>query len=152
MGKKQISLNVNGEVYKLNVYPYRTLLRVLREDLDLTGTKEGCGKGECGACTVLIDGEAVPSCLILAIRAEGKKIITIEGLKDKGRLNQVQEAFVRHGAIQCGFCTPGIVLTTISFLEENPYPSEEEVREALKGHICRCTGYAKYIEAIMSIV
>jgi carbon-monoxide dehydrogenase small subunit len=151
MSKVEIRLTVNGKPQKIKVEPYWTLLYAIRDVLGLTGTKEGCGNGECGACTVIMDGKPVPSCLVPAIRADGKSITTIEGLHEEGRLHPIQEAFVKESAIQCGFCTPGIVLTVKAFLERNPHPSEEAVREAIKGNICRCTGYAKYVAAIMKL-
>jgi carbon-monoxide dehydrogenase small subunit len=150
MGKVEIKLQVNGEPRQMKTETHWTLLQVLRDELGLMGTKEGCGNGECGACTVIMNDKAVPSCLVPAIRAEGKKITTIEGLGD-GKLNRIQEAFVEQGAVQCGFCTPGIVMSAAVFLKENPQPSEDEVREALKGNLCRCTGYAKHVKALMSI-
>jgi len=146
--KREISLKINGEIYEVMVEPYQTLLEVLREKLGLTGTKHGCDDGKCGACTVLIDGKAVRSCLMLAVNAKDKEITTIEGLAKDGKLHPVQKAFIEHGAIQCGFCTPGMIMLTKSFLEENPNPKNEEIKEALSGNICRCTGYVKIIEAI----
>ncbi len=126
-----------------------TLLDVLREDLALTGAKEGCGEGACGSCTVLLEGKPVRSCLTLALEAEGREVTTIEGLARGGELTPLQQAFVDYGAVQCGFCTPGMILTATAFLNENPDPKEEEVRYAISGNICRCTGYAKIVEAIM---
>jgi carbon-monoxide dehydrogenase small subunit len=149
--KRKIELLVNGEPYDIEVDVHRTLLEVLRENLGLTGTKKGCDEGNCGACTVLMNGKPVTSCLVLAIEAHGKEIVTIEGLAVDGKLHPVQEAFVQHGAIQCGFCTPGMVLTAKAFIDNNPKPSEEEVRKAIEGNICRCTGYVKIVEAIMSV-
>ncbi len=150
--KQKITLTVNGRIEKLEVEPYRTLLEVLREDLMLIGTKEGCGVGECGACTVLLDGRAVNACLTLAVRADGREVITIEGLAQGDTLHPLQRAFIEHGAIQCGFCTPGFILTTKAFLDENPHPNEEEVKRALAGNLCRCTGYAKIVEAVLDVV
>lgn len=147
--KRGIELVVNGEQYKVIVEPYRTLLDVLRDDLGLTGTKNGCGMGECGACTVLMDGKPVSSCLTLAVRADGKNITTIEGIADGEKLHPLQQAFVEYGAIQCGFCTPGMILTAKALLEENPRASEEEIKLGLVGNLCRCTGYVKIIEAVM---
>jgi carbon-monoxide dehydrogenase small subunit len=152
MLKKIISLNVNGKIKEVSVRPHWTLLYVLREELGLTGTKYGCGTGECGACTVLIDGKAVHSCLVLAAQAEGKSIITIESLSDGAKLHPIQEAFLKHGAVQCGFCTPGMILTAKAFLDDyqGGIPTEKEIKEALAGNICRCTGYVKIIEAVMT--
>lgn len=146
--KKQIRLAVNGFEYDLLVKPHWTLLQVLRDEIGHTGTKEGCGKGECGACTVIIDGEAVLACLTLAFQAQGKSILTIEGLVWEGRLDSLQEAFVKHGAIQCGYCTPGMIMTSKAFLSKKPHPTEAEIKKALSGNLCRCTGYVKIIEAV----
>ncbi len=146
-----IQLKVNGEDYRLKVDPDRTLLDVIREDMGLKGTKEGCGEGQCGACTVLMDGKTVNSCLILAVEANGKEILTIEGLSSHDGLHPIQSAFVQHGAIQCGFCTPGMVLSAKALLDQNPWPTEGEVRRAIAGNLCRCTGYAKIVEAILSV-
>jgi len=146
--KTEIQLQVNGLVYDLLIEPYWTLLDVLRDAIGLTGTKEGCGKGECGACTVIIDGEAVLACLTLAIRVQGKRILTIEGLARKGRLDSLQDSFVKYGAIQCGYCTPGMIMTSKALLGKNPHPTEEEIKAALSGNLCRCTGYVKIIEAV----
>lgn len=148
--KREILLVVNGDTYRLTVEPRRTLLDVLRDDLGLTGTKNGCGMGECGACTVLVDGKPVSSCLILAIRADGKSVTTIEGLADGNKLHPLQQAFVECSAIQCGFCTPGMILTAKALLEENPKASEEDVKLGLVGNLCRCTGYVKIVEAVMA--
>jgi len=149
--KKEISLTVNGELYGLAVEPNRTLLQVLREDLGLTGTKEGCGKGDCGSCTVLVDGKATNSCLTLAMQVKGKSITTIEGLATADGLHPLQQAFIQYGAIQCGFCTPGMILSAKALLDENPHPTEEEVKRSLAGNLCRCTGYTKIIEAVMVV-
>lgn len=146
--KKKINLRVNGEVHTLLVAPHLTLLEVLREELHLTGAKESCGRGACGACTVLLDGEPVRSCLLLAAEAEGRQVTTIEGLGRQGALHPIQEAFVAHHAVQCGFCTPGMVLTAKALLDKTPDPTDEEIRLALSGNICRCTGYAKIVEAV----
>lgn len=144
-----ISLRVNGVLEEVSIPPWRTLLEVLRENLFLTGTKRSCGEGQCGACTVLIDGKAVNSCLYLAVEADGKDILTIEGpVEGDPALEIIQKSFVSKGAIQCGFCTPGMVIVTKSLLSENPKPSEDEIRGALVGHLCRCTGYVQIIEAI----
>jgi carbon-monoxide dehydrogenase small subunit len=149
MEKRIIQLMVNGEEYEVAVAPNRTLLEVLRDDLYLTGTKEGCGEGACGTCTVLLDGKPVRSCLTLAIEVQGREITTIEGLASMGKLHPVQRAFVEYGAIQCGFCAPGMILTTKALLDENPSPTEQEARQAISGNVCRCTGYAKIVEAML---
>lgn len=145
---KTIKLNVNSKDYIVNVKPTDYLLDVLREQLSLYGTKRGCDNGECGACTVLIDGEPVNSCIYLAIRAEGKKILTIEGLADENGLHPLQEAFIKEGALQCGFCGPGMLLTAKALLDKNKNPSEDDIRQGLAGNLCRCTGYAKIIKAV----
>ena len=150
MKKRNIELTVNGEAYEVVAAPNRTLLEVLREDLYLTGTKEGCGEGACGTCTVLVDGKPVRSCLTLAVEVEGREVTTIEGLAPLGELHPVQKAFVEYGAIQCGFCSPGMILTAKALLEENPEPTEEEARRAISGNVCRCTGYAKIVEAMLT--
>lgn len=146
--KLPVLLKVNGDEYDLIVDSRRSLLDVLRNDLGLTGTKEGCGEGVCGACTVLLDGKAVNSCLILAVEVKGKEILTIEGLTQGSVLHPLQQSFIDHWAIQCGFCTPGMILSAKALLDQNPHPSEEEIRRALAGNLCRCTGYAKIIKAI----
>lgn len=148
--KQDIVLNVNGILYNVNVETHRTLVEVLRDTLGLTGTKKSCNEGECGACTVLMDGKPVASCLVLAVAAQGKEITTIEGLAQGERLDPVQEAFVKHTAIQCGFCTPGMVMAAKAFLEENPKPTPAEVRKAISGNLCRCTGYQQIVDAIMA--
>ena len=148
--KKQIHLTVNGLDYDVMVKPHQTLLDVLRDELGLMGTKKGCDKGECGACTVVMDGEAVLSCLILALQAQGKEILTIEGLAREGTLDPVQECFVKYGAIQCGFCTPGMIMTARALLNKKPRPSDEGIKQGLSGNLCRCTGYVKIIEAVKS--
>ncbi len=145
-----IELNVNGEHYEVAVEPQRTLLEVLREKLGLTGTKKACDEGQCGSCTVLMDGKPVSSCLVLALEAQGRDILTIEGLSAGGRLHPIQQAFVDLGAIQCGYCTPGMILAGKALLDENPSPTEDEVRWAISGNLCRCTGYAKIVEAILA--
>ncbi len=150
MEKQLIQLTVNGEEHDAVIRPNQTLVEVLRENLELTGTKEGCSEGACGTCTVLLSGKPVRACLTLAIEAQGKEIVTIEGLVSDGELHPVQKAFIEHGAIQCGFCTPAMILTAKAFLDENPKPAEEEVRRAISGVVCRCTGYAKIVEAIMA--
>lgn len=149
--KSSISLTVNQRECKVEIEPLATLLEVLRNDLRLTGTKEGCGEGDCGACTVLLDGKAVNACLLLAMEARGKKITTIEGLAQDGRLHPLQKAFIDKGAVQCGFCTPGMILSAKALLDANPRPSEEEIKMAIAGNLCRCTGYIKIIEAIKSV-
>jgi len=149
--KKTIKLVVNGETREIAVEVNQTLLEVLREDLGLTGTKKGCNQGECGACTVLLDGKPVSSCLVLAVKADCKSVMTIEGVAKNGHLDQIQETFNEKGAIQCGFCTPGMILTTKNLLDENPAPSTDEIKEAIAGNICRCTGYVQIIEAITAL-
>ena len=150
--KKTVKLMINRKEYSLEVGTNETLVEVLRERLRLTGTKIGCNRGECGACTVLIDGEAVLSCLTLAIECEGKEILTIEGLEDPktGELDPIQEAFVENFGIQCGFCTPGMVMSAKALLGKNPNPSEEEVKEGIQGNLCRCTGYTQIVESILA--
>lgn len=142
------TLAVNGESHALPFAPYKTLLEVLREDLGLTGTKHGCELGECGACTVLIDGEPVMSCLYLAVEAPGHEITTVEGLADRGEPSALQRAFARTGGAQCGYCTPGMLMSATALLARNPAPTREEIREALAGNLCRCTGYTKIYEAV----
>lgn len=144
----QIEVTVNGKQERIEVRPSETLLEMIRERLHLTGTKEGCGMGECGACTVIMDGETVNSCLILAAEVDGKSIVTIEGVGSREKLHPVQEAFVEHGGMQCGFCTPGMIVSGTYLLKKNPRPTEEEIREGLAGNFCRCTGYTKIIESI----
>lgn len=146
--KTQIRLQVNGFEYDLLIKPYWTLVDVLRDEIGLTGTKKGCGKGECGACTVIMDGEAILACLVLAVRAQGKSILTIEGLAREGKLDSLQDAFVKYGAIQCGFCTPGMIMISRALLSKIPHPTEGEIKRALSGNLCRCTGYVKIIEAV----
>ncbi len=147
--KKEITIKVNGDTYHLAVDPWRTLNEVLRDDLNLTGTKLGCGTGDCGACTVLVDGRTVSSCLTLALEVDGKEVTTIEGLAPSGdELHPIQKAFIEKGAIQCGYCTPGMELSALYLLRNNPKPTEAEIREALSGNLCRCTGYNKIVEAI----
>lgn len=147
----EISLVVNAESVRLSVRPFATLLDVLRDDLELTGTKYGCGEGECGACSVMLDGRLVNACLVLAVACEGSEIVTIEGLAKQGRLHPIQKAFVDCGAIQCGFCTPGMVMATHALLASNPAPSEDEIKRGLEGNLCRCTGYRKIIDAVLSL-
>ena len=148
MKKLQIFVRVNGEEHELLVAPNRTLTDVLRDDLDLTGTKHGCDEGECGSCTVLMDGEPVNSCLVLAAQADGHDITTIEGVADGSELHPVQQAFVDQGAVQCGFCTPGMVLSAKALLHKKKRPTEHEVRSAISGNLCRCTGYQKIVDAV----
>jgi aerobic-type carbon monoxide dehydrogenase small subunit (CoxS/CutS family) len=149
--ERKIRLKINGIYREIKVPPAKPLLYVLREDLLLTGTKEGCGKGECGACTVLVDGKPVPSCLLIVAQVDGSEITTIEGLSKDGELDPLQESFVEEGAIQCGFCTPGLIISAKALLMKNPSPSEEEIREAISGNLCRCTGYSKVIKAIKGV-
>lgn len=148
--KQLIQLTVNGTPFELAVEPWRTLLQVIRDELKLTGTKEGCSLGECGACSVIMDGKVVNSCLVLAVDADGKDILTIEGLANGAELHPIQKAFLTHGALQCGFCTPGMIMAAKALLDENPKPSEDEVRAGIAGNLCRCTGYTKIIEAILA--
>jgi len=145
-----IRLKVNGREREIATAPMRTLLEVLREDLRLTGTKQGCGEGECGTCTVLVDGAAINACLMLAVEAVGHEVTTIEGLADGTTLHPLQQAFIDHGAIQCGFCTPGMILSAKALLDRRPDPGEGEIREALGGNLCRCTGYQKIVEAVLA--
>ncbi len=147
--KQPMKFNINGEIYEDEIDVRRTLLEVLREGFGLTGTKRSCNEGECGTCTVLLDGKPVASCLVLAVEAQGKRIETVEGLEQNGELHHLQQAFIEHGAFQCGFCTPGVLMAAKGLLNENPKPSEEEVRKAIAGNLCRCTGYSKYVEAIL---
>ena len=148
---KHVKFQVNGEQRELDASPIKSLLDVLREDLFLTGTKRGCDSGECGACTVIMNGKAVNSCLVLATELDGSEIITIEGLgRSAGDLHPLQKAFIEKGAVQCGFCTPGIIMTAKAFLDTNPEPTEEEVRDAISGNLCRCTGYTKIVNAILT--
>ena len=145
-----LELNVNGEPRPLDVDPWRRLLDVLREDLGLTGSKEGCGEGECGACTVLIDGRAVNSCLVPVVQVRGARVQTVEGLAKDGRLHPVQQAFLDHGGAQCGICTPGFLVAAAELLDRNARPDAAEVREALAGNLCRCTGYQKIVDAVVA--
>ena len=141
-------MTVNGTIYELSVKPWETLLDVLRDRLGLTGTKEGCGLGECGACTVIMNGQAINSCLVLAAEADGGQITTIEGLANGDKLHPVQAAFVEHGGLQCGFCTPGMIMSAKVLLDNNPNPTEGEIRREMAGNLCRCTGYQKIVRAI----
>ena len=150
MAEKKIKLKVNGRDFSILVKPTDTLVDALRDKLGLTGTKKSCGLGDCGACTVLMDGKAINSCLMLAMDAQGREITTIEGLeREDGTLHPLQEAFIENGAIQCGFCTPGMILSAKALLNEIPNPTEEEVRQSLSGSLCRCTGYVKIIHAVL---
>ena len=146
--QQPITLSVNGRAATLDVRPHHTLLEVLRDQLQLTGTKECCAEGECGACTVLLDGRAINSCLVLAVEAEGQKIVTIEGLDANGRLAALQDAFLEHGAVQCGFCIPGMLMAATSLLATNPAPTVTEIQEGLAGNLCRCAGYSRIIAAV----
>ena len=149
--KHNIRFTVNGEVKELEVQPNKTLLNMLREDLDLIGVKAGCSAGECGACTVLVDNEPVNSCLMLAVEADGKEILTVEGLSDGNSLDPLQESFIEHNALQCGYCTPGMVMSAKALLNRNPHPTKEDVKEALAGNLCRCTGYQRIINAVLDV-
>jgi len=149
--KQLIKLRVNGVEEEVMIEPWWNLARVLRDELNLTGTKIGCETGDCGSCTVLIDGKAVKSCLYLAMKARGKDILTIEGLRgENGELHPLQKAFIEHFAIQCGYCTPGMIMVAKALLDENPNPTEEEVKKGLDGNLCRCTGYVKIVEAVLA--
>lgn len=149
MGKQNMDIIVNGVGYQVAVHPWQTLAEVLRDELNLTGTKVGCNQGDCGACTVLVDGRAVSSCLTLAVEAHQREITTIEGLAaSPEQLHPIQQAFIDHGAVQCGFCTAGMILSAKALLDHNPDPSEEEIRQGIAGNLCRCTGYTKIVEAI----
>lgn len=150
--KKEITFRLNNEVIEIEVDPKWTLLYLLREVLEMTGTKEGCGYGECGACTVIIDGQAVDSCLYPVMEAEGRKITTIEGIMLKsGELDPIQQALVQNGAVQCGFCTPGIVMSAKALLDEKEKPTEDDIKDSIAGNLCRCTGYVNIIDAIKSV-
>lgn len=146
-----IELTVNGERCRFDVPAHRRLIDLLRRDLEMTGTHEGCGEGDCGACTVIVNGEAVNACLMLAVEADGAQVLTIEGLAKADKLHPLQEAFIREGAIQCGFCSPGMIMASKALLDKNPKPTEEEVRRALQGNLCRCTGYTKIVKAVLSL-
>ena len=150
MSKHPISFTVNGDLQELFVEPRKTLLAVIRDTIGLTGTKEGCSTGDCGACTVIVDGEPVTSCMMLAVSANGKEVTTIEGISSPGQLHPVQQAFLETGGYQCGFCTPGFIMAAKALLDDNPDIPEDEMRHALGGNICRCTGYTKIIEAVLS--
>ena len=152
MNKEKIHLFVNGEEIFTQVAPNKTLLWLLREELGLTGTKEGCGAGECGACTVILNGKAVNSCIVMALEAEGGEVFTIEGEAKNGELSDLQRAFIRHNALQCGFCTPGMIMSARALLSENSSPTREDIKEAMQGNLCRCTGYETIIESIEAVV
>ena len=149
--KRELNITINGQPYNLFVSTHRTLLEVIRDDLGLTGTKVGCEMGECGACTVIMDGRTVNSCLVLAHESEGCVVQTIEDLVEDGNLHPIQESFVEHGAIQCGFCTSGMIMSTKGLLEKNPNPGKDEIRAEMRGNLCRCTGYVKIVEAIEAV-
>ncbi|MFZ5918497.1 MAG: (2Fe-2S)-binding protein [Chloroflexota bacterium] len=150
MGTHQITMTVNGEMEMLIVQDHHTLLHVLREQLGLTGAKDGCSAGECGACTVLLDGEPVNSCLVLAVECDGRAVVTVEGLAQNGHLSTLQETFVEHNAVQCGYCTPGMLISAHALLKRTPQPTEQEIGEALVGNLCRCTGYLRIIQAVQA--
>jgi carbon-monoxide dehydrogenase small subunit len=149
MTTQTLNMRLNGEEVTVEVKPSAMLVEVLRDQLELTGTKVACGEGECGACTVLLDGQPVNSCLVPALKAQGREVMTVEGLAPLGELHPLQKAFVEHGAVQCGYCTPGMLMSAKALLDHNPSPTEEEVRLAISGNLCRCTGYAKIVEAIL---
>ena len=147
----KITCTINGETVTREIADNMTLLRFLRDELHLTGTKEGCGEGDCGACTVIVDGVSVNACLYLAVLADGKDILTIEGLEKNGQMHEIQEAFIRHGAIQCGFCSPGMIMSVKNLLDNNPKPTEDEIRRGMSGNLCRCTGYQQMVDAIKEV-
>lgn len=151
MEKIKVNMTVNGNAVSVYIKPYARLIDVIREDLGLTGTKEGCGVGECGACTVIVDGKNVNTCLTLAASMEGKSILTIEGLSKDFKLHPIQQAFIEHHALQCGFCTPGLIMSTKALLDSNPNPTREEIKIGISGNLCRCTGYEQVIEAIEDV-
>ena len=151
MALHEITLTVNGSTEKVDVPSNMTLLQMLRDRLVLTGTKNGCAAGECGACTVMLNGEPVNSCMVLAVECDGASIVTVEGLADDGRLDPVQEAIIEQGGVQCGFCTPGILISARALLNRSPHPGDAEIREALVGNLCRCTGYLRIIEAVKGV-
>jgi aerobic-type carbon monoxide dehydrogenase small subunit (CoxS/CutS family) len=151
MKQQEITLRVNGIDYFIPIEPRRTLVEVLRENLGLMGTKVSCNEGECGACTVLLDGRPAASCLVLAVDAQQQEIVTIEGMSAGEKLDPIQEAFLKHGAIQCGFCTPGMVMSTTALLDENPHPTALEVRKAISGNLCRCTGYQQIVDSVLAV-
>jgi len=143
-----LTMSVNGEAVLVHIKPDTLLLDVLRDHLGLMGTKEACGEGECGSCTVLLDGEPVTSCLVPALKAQGREVLTVEGLASSGELHPLQKAFIEHGAVQCGYCTPGMLMSAKALLDRNPRPEEDQIKEAISGNLCRCTGYVKIVEAI----
>ena len=150
--EQTVSVEINGELHEREVEARRLLVHFIRDDLDLTGTHVGCDTGNCGACTILLDGKAVKSCMLLAVQADGAKITTVEGLSpDDGELTPLQQAFSKHHALQCGYCTPGMLISATHLLERNPQPSEEEIRRGIQGNICRCTGYVNIVKAIQSV-
>jgi aerobic carbon-monoxide dehydrogenase small subunit len=148
--KHALRLTINGELYELLVEPYWSLLDLLRDHLQLTGTKRGCDEGDCGACTVLMQGRTATSCMVLALDVRDKEVVTVEGLAKGDKLHPVQEAFVKYGGVQCGYCTPGLIMSAVGLLLENPNPTEEDARFGIGGNLCRCTGYAKVVQAILS--
>jgi len=152
MTRAEISLSVNGEPVEVTFAPYKTLLELLREDLALTGTKHGCELGECGACAVILDGQPVLSCLVLGVECDGREVVTVEGLATDGRLHPLQDAFADLGAAQCGYCTPGFLITAKALLDRNPNPTRDEIRDALSGNLCRCTGYQQILEAVEAAI
>jgi len=149
MTVQTLTMILNGEEVAVQVQPSAMLVEVLRDQLELMGTKVACGEGECGACTVLLDGKAVASCLVPALKVQGREVMTVEGLAPLGELHPLQKAFVEHGAVQCGYCTPGMLMSAKALLNHNPHPTEDEIRLAISGNLCRCTGYAKIVEAIL---
>ncbi len=151
MPKIPVTFTINGEPKEILVQPWQSLLDAMRDELMLTGTKEGCGNGNCGACTVILDGRAINSCCMLAVEAEGQDVVTVEGLATDGKLDPLQQAFISHGALQCGFCTPGFLMSARAFLNVNPHPTEQEIRLAIAGNLCRCTGYDKIVRAIQAV-
>ena len=151
MAKIPIEITINGRIIRDEVFPAKTLLEFLRDDLGMTGSKEGCSKGECGACTVIMDGKTVNSCLVLATQASGSTITTIEGLGDTSHLHPVQQCFVTEGGVQCGFCTPGMIVSVAWLLENKPNPTDDEIKDAISGNLCRCTGYSKIIQAVHKV-
>ncbi len=148
---KSVNCIVNGEKVSRQVPDEMSLLTFLREELGLTGTKQGCGSGDCGACTVIVDGKNIDSCIYPAVLADGRSILTIEGLEKNGELDRIQKAFIEHAAVQCGFCTPGMIMSVYALLQDNPSPSEQEIRRAISGNICRCTGYQQIVDAVLSL-
>jgi aerobic-type carbon monoxide dehydrogenase small subunit (CoxS/CutS family) len=147
-----LTMKLNGEEVTINIRPDALLVDVLRDELGLMGTKEACGEGECGACTVLLDGQPVTSCLVPALKAQGREVMTVEGLASGGELHPLQKAFIEHGAVQCGYCTPGMLMSAKALLDRAPRPTEEEIKEAISGNLCRCTGYTKIVEAIKAAI